>query len=185
MVAQVTGADPGVGGVYYDDEYNHDLLPAGTTNCSTHTALGAAVNFDESLDKNYGNGGSTLTIDAGEGLAGLPGSILQMTSTPQTLLAPSALPVDPKTCKPVYPNQYLKVNTVFNVRARRGPADRVVRQAPGVHDPRRSRGQRHRRHVHPRDQQQRSAQRQASPGGIDWTGENAATRSTTVTRCRP
>ena len=31
MVAQVTGGNPSTTGVYYDDSYNHDLLPAGST----------------------------------------------------------------------------------------------------------------------------------------------------------
>ena len=34
MVAQVTGGNPKTTGVYYDDSYNHALLPAGTTNCT-------------------------------------------------------------------------------------------------------------------------------------------------------
>ncbi len=38
-----------------------------------------------------------------------------MTGNPQTVIDPTQLPVDPKTCKPVYPHQYIKVNTVFEV----------------------------------------------------------------------
>jgi hypothetical protein len=38
-----------------------------------------------------------------------------MTGTPQKLIDPSKLPVDPKTCKPVYPHSYLLANTVFEV----------------------------------------------------------------------
>ena len=38
-----------------------------------------------------------------------------MTSTPRSLIDPTQLPVDPVTCKPVYPHQYIKVNTVFEV----------------------------------------------------------------------
>ena len=108
MVGQVTGGDPGVTGVYYDDTWNHALLPAGTTNCAT-AKPGVEVTYHEAVDKN------PLSLDAGQGLAGLPGSILQMTGNPTTVIDPKALPVDPKTCKPVYPNQYLKVNTIFEV----------------------------------------------------------------------
>ena len=97
------------GSVYYDAEYSHALLPPGTTTCTAGAPLGAQVNFYENLDKN------PLSIDAGQGLTGLPGSILQMTGQPQTLIDTTQLPVDPKTCKPVYPWQYLKVNTIFNV----------------------------------------------------------------------
>ena len=42
-------------------------------------------------------------------------AILKLTPTPQALLDPNALPVDPKTCTPLYPHDYLKVNTVFEV----------------------------------------------------------------------
>lgn len=113
MVAQVTGGNPGTTGVYYDDTYNHALLPAGTTNCAG-AKPGAEVAFTEAADKNQ------ASIDAGQGLSGLPGSILSMTGTPATLLDPAALPVDPATCKPVYPHQYLKVNTVFEVAKQAG-----------------------------------------------------------------
>jgi hypothetical protein len=34
-------------------------------------------------------------LDTGQGLSGLPGSILQMTRTPQDLISPAMLPVDP------------------------------------------------------------------------------------------
>jgi len=34
MVAQVTGGNPSSTGVYYDDTWNHALLPAGTTSCA-------------------------------------------------------------------------------------------------------------------------------------------------------
>ena len=42
---------------------------------------------------------------AGQGLSGLPDSILNLTSNPIDLIDPSQLPVDPTTCKPVYPYQ--------------------------------------------------------------------------------
>ena len=32
MVGQVTGGDPGITGVYYDDTFNHGAFPPGTTN---------------------------------------------------------------------------------------------------------------------------------------------------------
>jgi hypothetical protein len=108
MVAQVTGGDPSVTGEYYDDTFNHDLFPAGTTNCAGPVP-GAEAAYEEAIDVN------SNSIDAGQGLAGLPGSILQMTSNPLVVINQKNLPVDPATCKPIYPNQYLKVNTIFNV----------------------------------------------------------------------
>jgi Type I phosphodiesterase / nucleotide pyrophosphatase len=114
MVGQVTGGTPGVTGIYYDDEYNHALLPPGTTSCKPGQLTGAQVIYDSPIDKD------PTALDAGEGLPGLPGDILQMTGSPQSLLLTSGLPVDPKTCQPVYPHQYLKVNTIFEVAHEHG-----------------------------------------------------------------
>ncbi|MFI5823784.1 alkaline phosphatase family protein [Streptomyces rishiriensis] len=113
MVAQATGGGPGTTGVYYDDTYNAALLPAGTTNCKA-VKPGVEVDLTEDLDKNQ------ASIDAGQGLTGLPDSILSMTDNPASLINASKLPVDPKTCKPVYPHSYLKVNTVFEVARNAG-----------------------------------------------------------------
>jgi len=113
LLAQVTGGNPRSTGVYYDFSYNPSLLAPGTTACST-TPRGTVVAYDESLDQD------PSSIDAGQGLAGLPGSILSMAANPTTLINPANLPVDPTTCKPVYPHQYLKVNTVFEVARRAG-----------------------------------------------------------------
>ena len=113
MVAQVTGGNPKTTGVYYDVTYNHALDAPGTVDCST-AKPGTMVAFDESADRDQ------TKLDAGQGLAGLPGSILSMTATPQALLNPAALPVDPATCLPVYPHQYLRVNTIFEVARQHG-----------------------------------------------------------------
>jgi hypothetical protein len=108
MVAQATGGNPSSTGIYYDDSFNHALLPAGTTNCDTATP-GVEVQYFEAADKNL------HALDAGQGLSGLPGSILSMTSNPDKVLNPAALPVDPASCQPVYPHSYIKVNTIFEV----------------------------------------------------------------------
>ena len=108
MVAMVTGGNPKSTGVYYDDSWNRSLLPAGTTSCA-HATPGAEVTYFEQLDKDL------TRLDAGQGLTGLPDSILQLTGDAASLIDPKQLPVDPATCKPVYPHSYLKVNTVFEV----------------------------------------------------------------------
>jgi hypothetical protein len=108
MTAQMTGGDPRTTGVYYDVEYNHALLEAGTTSCHGQ-ATGADVIYDSPDDVD------DTRLDAGQGLSGLPGTILQMTQTPQDLLNPATFPVDPQTCRPISPSSYLRVNTVFNV----------------------------------------------------------------------
>jgi hypothetical protein len=107
-VSQLTGGTPGTTGVYGAIGYNHSLLPAGTKSTSG-TTPGAVVDLTGDLDDNES------AIDAGQGLSGLPDNILSMTGTPQDLIDPAKLPVDPSTGQPVTPSEYLKVNTVFNV----------------------------------------------------------------------
>jgi hypothetical protein len=121
MTAQMTGGDPRTTGVYYDVEYNHDVFPPGTpsTGC-TGPAPGGDVIYDSPDDRDVSK------LDAGEGLTGLPDSILGMTGNPDTvppttafpftgLLNPATFPVDPTTCQPIPPHGYLKVNTIMNV----------------------------------------------------------------------
>src|SRR5664279_1004141 len=135
MVAQLTGGGPGTTGVYYDDTYNHALLAPGTIDCSTAT-LGTEVAWTEAADRSQ----NPITLDAGQKLtdpaltslptnttartlansAAITKAILKMTPTPQSLLDPAALPVDPATCTPVYPHNYLRVNTVFEVARTHG-----------------------------------------------------------------
>jgi hypothetical protein len=164
MVGQVTGGDPGVTGIYYDDTWNHGVFPAGTTSC-TGAPPGGEVAYTEADDINQNS------IDAGQGLAGLPGSILQMTSNPLNVINPAALPVDPQTCKPILPNQYLKVNTIFEVARQHGlrtawsdkhPAYQALSgpSGTGVQD-----------YFTP----EINSQAIGFPAGQDWTSDNAAT----------
>ena len=97
MLAQVTGGNPRTTGLYYDASYDHSLLPAGTTNCSASMPRGAAINDDESADLDPDR------LDAGQGLSGLPGSILQMTGTPVGLLNTSFFPLDSRPAPPCSP----------------------------------------------------------------------------------
>ena len=108
LIAQVTGGNPKTTGVYYDDSYAHDLLAPGTTNCAG-AKPGGAVSFTEELDKDV------TKIDGGQGLKNLPDGVLQMTRTPTEVIDTAKLPVDPASCKPLMPGEYLKVNTVFAV----------------------------------------------------------------------
>jgi hypothetical protein len=112
MTAQMTGGNPKSTGVYYDVAYDHSLFPAGTTDCSG-PAPGADVVYDSPDDLD------SSKLDAGQGLPGLPDSILQMTGNPikppTVLLNPATFPVDPTSCQPIYPHAYLKVNTIMNV----------------------------------------------------------------------
>src|SRR5579875_522521 len=130
MIGQLTGADPGTAGVYYDDTYNRTYFPPGTTDCTT-ASPGTEVPWTEGIDRSQ----NPITLDAGEGLtdpaltalptetkdqtlanaSAITAAILHMTPTPQALLDPELLPVDPRTCLPSYPHQYIRVNSVFNV----------------------------------------------------------------------
>jgi hypothetical protein len=130
MVAQLTGGGPGTTNVYYDDTYNHALLPAGTLNCST-AARGTEVPWTEAIDRSQ----NPIALDAGQKIndpaltslksntvaqtlassAAITKAVLKMTPTPQSLLDPGALPVNPASCMPVYPHNDLRVNTVFEV----------------------------------------------------------------------
>lgn len=165
MVAQVTGGTPGTTGVYYDDSYNHSLLPAGTTSCKG-VAPGTEVTYFEALDKDPNR------LDAGQGLAGLPASILAMTSQPRDVIDPAQLPVDPHTCTPVYPHSYLKVNTVFQVLRAHGlrtawsdkHAAYDILQGPsgnGIQD---------------LFTPEINSQADGLPAGMDWTKDNAKTQ---------
>ncbi|MTE12977.1 sulfatase-like hydrolase/transferase [Nocardia sp. CT2-14] len=107
-VAMITGGSPKTTGVYYDDTWARDLLPAGTKDCAT-AKKGAQVPLTEEIDKN------TDELDGGQGLSGLPDGVMAMTDDPSSVLDPAKLPVDPATCKPISPSDYLKVNTIFSV----------------------------------------------------------------------
>jgi hypothetical protein len=164
IVGQMTGGDPGVTGIYYDDTWNHGVFPAGTTSCKGPAPGGEAA-YMEAADID------STRLDAGQGLTGLPGSILQMTGNPLQVINPANLPVDPKTCKPILPNQYIQVNTIFNVASAAGlrtawsdkhPANQVLSGPSGNG---------------PQDYFTPEINSQAIgfPAGEDWTKDNAAT----------
>jgi hypothetical protein len=118
MVGQVTGGNPSSTGIYYDDTWNHAVFPApavsGTTSC-VGPAPGGEVTYFEALDINLG------ALDAGQGIVPAKNNpdpwfnILQMTGDPVKVIDPKQLPVDPSTCRPIYPNKYIHVNTIFEV----------------------------------------------------------------------
>jgi hypothetical protein len=124
LTAIVTGANPRSAGIYYDDSWNRSLLPAGTTHCAGVTP-GVEVTYFEQLDKNLNS------IDAGQGIfdannaatytyANIAKNIFQMSGQARDNIDPSQLPVDPKTCQPVYPHGYLRVDTIFEVAKAHG-----------------------------------------------------------------
>jgi hypothetical protein len=99
MLALATGGSPKSTGVYYDDSYDRKLAPpVGTAfssvsgQCTPGVFPGTEVVYDETIDKDL------TRLDAGGGID------------------PNALPRDPaNNCAPVFPHQFLRVNTIFEV----------------------------------------------------------------------
>jgi len=102
MVALVTGGSPNSTGIWYDHTYNRYLLPPGSTKAK-HGEPGTDLAYDESIDLGYN-----------EGKWGQKG-IDPLANCGAEAIDPALLPVDPKTFKPVYPHNYILVNTVFEV----------------------------------------------------------------------
>src|SRR5262249_15648367 len=93
MLALATGGTPNSTGVYYSDGYDRTLSPP-NSDCSK---LGADVVFDETADKNPD------AEDAGGGID------------------PAKLARDPKrACAPVFPHDFLRVNTIFEIVRQNG-----------------------------------------------------------------
>src|ERR1700761_4643749 len=170
--ALMTGGDPRATGVYYDVEYNHNLYEAGTTSC--HGPTGADVIYDSPDDLD------DTRLDAGQGIPGLetdPAKIMQMTGNPQTVLNPATFPVDPKSCQPIWPHSYLKVNTMFEVAKSEGLRTAWSDKHPvyesfngpsgtGIDD----------LFTPEIDSTAIEPDGTPYPGDISWTGDNAATR---------
>jgi hypothetical protein len=139
MVGQATGGNPKTTGIYYDDEYSRALFPQATTDCST-AKLGVEVFFTEGNEPTLGTAPNNyISLDGGQGIPNLypivntllpgdvssvPSTILKMASSPNDVrniqIDPATLPVDPSTCLPVYPHEYVRVNTIFEVAKAHG-----------------------------------------------------------------
>src|SRR5262249_33445088 len=94
LTALVTGATPKSSGVYYDDSYDRRLSPPSDFTCAT---IGTETLYAENLDTSFDDalGGATKLINT---------------------IEPNRLPRNARNdCEPVYPHQFLRVNTIFNV----------------------------------------------------------------------
>jgi hypothetical protein len=88
LLSMVTGGSPNVTGVIFENSYDHSLSPP-ASDCSK---IGTTVIFDSSIDKNRG------AVDGGGGID------------------PDRLPRGPqKGCTPVFPHNFVRVNTIFEV----------------------------------------------------------------------
>jgi predicted AlkP superfamily pyrophosphatase or phosphodiesterase len=89
LLSMVTGGSPNSTGVFYDNSYDRKLLPHSGWNMGDKP--GTNVLYDETIDNNLNQ------IDGGGGIN------------------PAMLPRDPLTKQPVYPHNYVRVNTIFEV----------------------------------------------------------------------
>ena len=102
-LAMTTGGSPSSTGVYYDVTWDNDLSPAGS-DCSTR---GALVPFNQAINFNANAGDSVADIN------------------------PAKLPRDPDHgCAVVYPHQFLKVNTIYEVAHAAGLRTAVADKHP-------------------------------------------------------
>ena len=97
LLAQLTGGSSKSHGVFYDVSYDRTLFAPGS---GCKGAPGTQTSFDESIDVNskVATGGGTL-------------------GKPLTQIDPTKLPMGLQDgqCKPVYPHQFVKTNTIFEV----------------------------------------------------------------------
>jgi len=100
LTALVTGGSPRSTGAFYDVSYDRSLSPPKVTTpygivggaALCPSVVGTQVGFDEQIDVDL------TRLDAGGGIN------------------PDYLPRDPKNgCAPVYPHQFIRVNTMFEV----------------------------------------------------------------------
>jgi hypothetical protein len=102
-LAMTTGGSPRSTGVYYDVSWDNDLSPAGS-DCTTR---GALVPFNQTIN---------FSANAGDSVADIN---------------PAKLPRDPDNgCAVVYPHQYLKVNTIYEVAHAAGLRTAVADKHP-------------------------------------------------------
>jgi hypothetical protein len=125
--ALMTGGDPRATGAYYDVAYSHAVFPPGTTDCSGPAPGGNAIydSPDDILNAvpdllNNGSGTTFPSFDEGGSIypAGVdtnPAAIMNLSPHPQSGLNPATFPVDPMSCQPIMPWDWLKVNTIFQV----------------------------------------------------------------------
>jgi len=103
LTALVTGGSPITAGFWYDVTWNRAVAPqaqgnngVGSTGGNCPGTVGAVVEYDEGIDIDL------TQLNGGGGIN------------------PAYLPRDAQTCAPIYPHQYLRVNTIFEVAKAHG-----------------------------------------------------------------
>ena len=108
LAALVTGGSPKTAGLFYDVSYDRTLYAPSDTNCTGKQ--GWNVVFDETTGVDAENGGALIHLDGGGAF------------NPQAI--PHALVGG--VCKPVYPHDYVKTNTIFEVVKQHLPGARTA-----------------------------------------------------------
>ena len=114
MLAQFTGATPKTGGLFYDDSYDREEYPSvnywgsqGKADPGCTGQAGTEVTNFEELDRSY-NFSTGLVADlAGGGTLGKVNTQLDPNNMQRKLVGGQ--------CVPVYPHEYVRTNTVFEI----------------------------------------------------------------------
>ena len=108
LAALLTGGSPKSAGLFYDVSYDRTLYAPSDTNCTG--AQGWNVAFDETAGIDGINGGALTHLDGGGAFN------------------PQAIPHAKvgSACVPVYPHNYIKTNTVFEVVKEQLPGARTA-----------------------------------------------------------
>lgn len=99
-IAEVTGGTPRTTGVYYDDTFDRSLFPP-ASGCKGER--GSEVRLTGNLDEEQ----SRLDGGAAAGLSGNSAAAIDPHRLPETMIG--------DRCEPLWPHDYLRVNTVFGV----------------------------------------------------------------------
>jgi hypothetical protein len=125
--ALMTGGNPKTTGVYYDVEYSHTVDEPGAACTPGQPATGGDVVYDSPDDAlaavpdliNPANGTFPSFDENGSiypaGVDKNPAAVMNLKFNPETALNPATFPVNPKTCQPITPWDYLGDNTIFQV----------------------------------------------------------------------
>jgi hypothetical protein len=125
--ALMTGGNPKSTGVFYDVEYSHKVDEAGAACTPGQPATGGDVIYDSPDDAlasvpdfvDPANGTFPSFDENGSifanGVDTNPAAIMNLKFDPNTSLNSGTFPVDPKTCKPITPWDYLGDNTIYQV----------------------------------------------------------------------
>lgn len=108
LAALLTGGSPKTTGLFYDVSYDRTLYAPGDTTCSG--TQGWNVVFDETTGIDAMNGGALVHLDGG--------GAFNPQAIPHARVAGQ--------CVPVYPHDYIKTNTLFEVVKARIPGARTA-----------------------------------------------------------